>query len=568
MADDARDNDDCSSSARSSSGDDDEEQRSGGGSASSSSSDDEEEEEEEETAFGMVRTRRFLPMLLGSADLLSPRAALDRLRELTPRPGCVRRAVDGAEETAAVHYKFAPMLDPHYLLLGRYDVADDVALPSLGFRAYVSRHQKIMDPMNSAAMDALGAHLSGELFRQGLLTAVESFGYSVGIKRHFRFDVGTECMALCNDWDTRKNRRHRFAWSRKPADYAERKADLRDQKREGVDNHDNNNNINNNKHDDAADYGGAAAEGDDWWSYNPGEATVDLYDMPVVLVAMEFCAGGTLEDLLVARQAAGAAPFSDAETAALVMQLLFTLAAFQHRFGFVHGDLHLRNVVIAPTDLPELRFAFGGVNYAVPTFGRIYKLVDFGRSSFQIDGRAFVSDAFMPYGDGDGMYNCGAGRDLRRRQVSPSRSLDLGLLSGPLFARLAACDAPSAAAAAAAAPATAAVYEWGLMRAPAEDWTPAPPPCDAALAAELAAAEREEDEDDAGGVELDEFDPALAGKHACFSPDGTFRFGKDDLRTNQVVARYVRDATPADLLQRYLRPETRSYVVAPAAHHI
>lgn len=552
----------------------------------------EEKEEEKETccAFGLLHGQQFLPMLHGHENLLLPKAGLAQLRTMLPRPGWVRRAVDRVEERAAVHYKYAPMLDPQYYLLGRYDVAERAELPSRAYRAYVTRHQKIMDPMNSAAMDALGAHLSGELFRQGLPTALESFGYRVGLKRRFRFDVGVECMFLCHEWDTPENA-HRFAWSNRPADYEERRAHMlrvheeEDAAEEGSSSSSSKDDEeaiqeDEDENEEASSFTDASSSGDDEddWAYPPGEATVDLFNVPVVMVAMEQCTGGTLEELLAARRAAGT-PFSEPETVSLVLQLMFTLATFQRHYKFVHGDLHMRNVLWTPTDRATLSFVFEGALYEVPSHGRIFKLVDFGRSAFEVDGRAFLSDAFMPYGDGSGMLNYGAGEDRGMRRVPPSPSLDLGLLSGPLFEALVsdavleamgtAFDAGGSAAARAAfvrttTPAQRWIFSWGIMRG--GDGNGAPPAAAAAAQQQQQHDEAteddqdeedEEDEDAAYARTLETFDPDWEGKHVTICADGTQRFDRADLfRINQVVARFVRDAEPAALLRRCLRPAT------------
>lgn len=600
----------------------------------------EEDEEPKPDAYGLLRCRRFLPMLAGHSSLLCPRAALHRLRTMTDRPHWVRRAVDGVEERAEVYYKYAPMLDPYYHLTGRYDVAERAEMPSNAYRAYVTRHQKIMDPMNSAAMDALGAHISGELFRQGLPTALESFGYRVGMKREFRFDVGAEFMYNCDEWDTPENE-HRFAWYQKPEDYEERKADLADMKREEAaeaaeaDRAANEANEANNEDEDQDEDDdccccehcqmegcqGECCDGDDlfdsklakaaarekrdnnndeeedeyneddeplddgdWWSYSPGEATVDLFRIPVVMVGVEKCAGGTLEDYLVARNKKNA-PFSEEETGALILQLAFTLETMQRGYQFVHGDLHLRNIMIVPTTLEHVAFSFDGVEYRVPTFGRLYKLIDFGRSSFVLDGRFFVSDAFAPHGDGSGMFNCGPSEDLSAPTVWPSRSFDLALLSGILF-ELMVGDAfmkswaENGVLPAPLTPAQQTVYDWGIMSigsgsgsssssctnratttTTAEMWE-----ADPQLLDELKICADEDDyDDDDEEVSfetryLQALHPTWENQHSVFLPTGEprFRAGRS-FKINLVVARFAHRAVPEELLRRYLRPETKTW---------
>ena len=43
--------------------------------------------------------------------------------------------------------------------------------------------------------------------------------------------------------------------------------------------------------------------------------------------------------------------------------------------------------------------------YKVPTYGRIYKIIDFGRAIYKFNGKQIISDCFYNKGEADGQYN-------------------------------------------------------------------------------------------------------------------------------------------------------------------
>ena len=68
-----------------------------------------------------------------------------------------------------------------------------------------------------------------------------------------------------------------------------------------------------------------------------------------------------------------------AKIMSLYAQVIFGLYAAQSYYGLVHNDAHTENVMYEEVD-PDtvLYYRLGGEVYAVPTFGRVYHLIDFG----------------------------------------------------------------------------------------------------------------------------------------------------------------------------------------------
>nr|UMO79694.1 hypothetical protein [Pandoravirus aubagnensis] len=89
-------------------------------------------------------------------------------------------------------------------------------------------------------------------------------------------------------------------------------------------------------------------------------------------------------------------PLDYRKAMALAAQVVFGLAAAQATYGIVHNDFHNDNIAYenVPDDvvLYYKAEASDGVDgpsggaryYAVPTFGKIYKMIDFGRATFRL----------------------------------------------------------------------------------------------------------------------------------------------------------------------------------------
>jgi hypothetical protein len=75
----------------------------------------------------------------------------------------------------------------------------------------------------------------------------------------------------------------------------------------------------------------------------------------------------------------------------------------------------------------------------VPTFGRIMKIIDFGRATFHLPDPAgfFISDAFFPGNEAASQYNCAPFYDpAQGKKVEPNPSFDLCRLSISLIESL------------------------------------------------------------------------------------------------------------------------------------
>jgi hypothetical protein len=152
-----------------------------------------------------------------------------------------------------------------------------------------------------------------------------------------------------------------------------------------------------------------------------------IYDFPVQMICLEKCQG-TLDRLFLKR-------ILDMETAASALfQVIMTLMAYQKSFAFTHNDLHTNNIMYVETQQEFIYYKVaGGKTYKVPTYGRMFKLIDFGRAIYRFQGRVFCSDSFAPGGDASTQYNCEPFMNEKKPRLDPNMSFDLCRLGCSIY---------------------------------------------------------------------------------------------------------------------------------------
>jgi len=151
-----------------------------------------------------------------------------------------------------------------------------------------------------------------------------------------------------------------------------------------------------------------------------------IYNFPVEVIMLERCTK-TLDWLMVNDI------LSDGEWEAALMQIVITLATYQKIFSFTHNDLHTNNVMFIETDKEYIYYFFNKKYYKVPTFGRIFKIIDFGRSIYKFNSKFICSDSFHKSGDAATQYNCEPYFNDKKPYIYPNYSFDLCRLGCSLF---------------------------------------------------------------------------------------------------------------------------------------
>jgi|UniRef100_A0A6C0CC54 hypothetical protein len=147
---------------------------------------------------------------------------------------------------------------------------------------------------------------------------------------------------------------------------------------------------------------------------------------PVKMIVLE-CCEDTLDSYILSKK------ISDAEWESIVLQILFTLITYQKVFHFTHNDLHTNNIVYVFTEKKYLYYKYNNIHYKVPTFGKIYKIIDFGRAIYKFKNKFICSDSYSEDGDASTQYNCEPYFNENKPRIDPNYSFDLCRLGCSLF---------------------------------------------------------------------------------------------------------------------------------------
>lgn len=154
---------------------------------------------------------------------------------------------------------------------------------------------------------------------------------------------------------------------------------------------------------------------------------ITIYDFPAQAIFLEKCEN-TLDYLCAHDE-----DFGNKELIAALAQVIMSLVAFQKCFDFQHNDLHTNNVMYIPTKKQFLYYKVNDAHYKVPTYGRIFKIIDFGRATYKFRGHSVCSDSFHKEGDAHTQFNFGRHYNPDRPKLEPNFSFDLCRLGTSLI---------------------------------------------------------------------------------------------------------------------------------------
>ena len=124
---------------------------------------------------------------------------------------------------------------------------------------------------------------------------------------------------------------------------------------------------------------------------------------------------------------------SENEWVSCLFQVIIQLITYQKLFDLTHNDLHTNNIMYKTTDIEFLYYKFNDKYYKVPTYGKIYKIIDFGRAIYKFRGKLICSDSFHPKGDAATQYNCEPYLNSKKPRLEPNNSFDLCRLGCSLY---------------------------------------------------------------------------------------------------------------------------------------
>jgi hypothetical protein len=171
---------------------------------------------------------------------------------------------------------------------------------------------------------------------------------------------------------------------------------------------------------------GSSGSSDGSYESDDENITVKIKDFPVQAILLEKCVS-TLDHIMMTDE------LTKEEWSSILFQVIMTLIIYQKMFAFTHNDLHTNNVMFIETTEEFLYYLYEDQYYKVPTYGRIFKIIDFGRAIYKFRGELICSDSFHPKGDAATQYNFPPYYNADKPTVEPNYSFDLCRFACALF---------------------------------------------------------------------------------------------------------------------------------------
>jgi hypothetical protein len=388
---------------------------------------------------------------------------------------CYLCNIDGIEKE--VFFKYSPLIDPSKYIIGKYDI-DDSRLLQLPCFGSTESNAKTRDPNNAAYVDGFFAYLSSQLLHtHNFVHAVDFYGSFLGNKTNFEYNIADDIEHLNNsdffhknngslfkiesglaenifNFDTRHNKNKlSLTTSMDTCDDVIELSSLSelDNLNEIFDScmeisktndgsvdllfsRDLSNNTkcsdnstcssrssdteNDSDNDEMVDSLSDSDGGFSTASEDVMIATINSF--PVNVIALEKCSN-TLDSLIIET----GKELTDSEWCSIIIQIIMSLIVYQKTLQFTHNDLHTNNIMYITTDKPFLYYKVNDIYYKVPTFGRIYKIIDFGRAIYKFRGNIVCSDSYHRKGDAATQYNCEPYINKNKPIIEPNFSFDL-----------------------------------------------------------------------------------------------------------------------------------------------
>jgi hypothetical protein len=161
-------------------------------------------------------------------------------------------------------------------------------------------------------------------------------------------------------------------------------------------------------------------------NYSDCETVAYISDYPVQMICLEKCENTF--DYLLEKEL-----LDEEQCIAALMQIIMSLVIYQKTLSLTHNDLHTNNIMYIKTNKEFIYYKYSHTYYKVPTHGRIFKIIDFGRSIYRFKNKIFFSDCFEKGGDANGQYNIEPFLNKKKTVVEPNFSFDLCRLGCSIY---------------------------------------------------------------------------------------------------------------------------------------
>ena len=373
-------------------------------------------------------------------------------------------------EEVNMFIKIAHLLNPIGLIKNEYTTPQHPLLPQC-INAWETTLNKLHNKNNQAYVDTIANYICSKVREKDIMpNFVLQYGSIVGISEKYKFCISDEfhTYRMC-DWFWKSIRTQKAFLK-----FFSNNEDITDSKKEYLENNMTcNDNVsvieissdtpNNSEHtkrshslssvstfnSECIEYMNTRKSSDDknadYDSDNSSDTSnssddidvvLEIPDMPVILICQE-AHEGTMDQLLDIEEINGVLRGCkqwENMWRAWLFQVICTLTFLQKNFNMTHNDLHTNNIVWRNTTQKYLYYGSkDGTVWRVPTYGKIFSIIDFGRAIFQFGKNMWISDDHYPNNDASDQYNFGPFLDKRKKIVEPNMSFDLCRLAVSLI---------------------------------------------------------------------------------------------------------------------------------------
>mgnify|MGYP001410544132 CR=1 FL=1 len=394
----------------------------------------------------------------------------------------ITNSVNNNHEKKDVYFKYAHLVDPVKYMMGKYK---DIPVEQFFKLPFISEdnNNNCLDKYNlinnSAYIDGLFSYITSTTIQDGFIHANEFYGMYLGIKNDYVVDVSDDLEYLLQSQYFHNNKNILFTLEtndrifidksfkyKKPLKIANNNDELTveindypDEIFETIFKTDNivspvqhldlshcainknviyeNNNIQSdddttstcsssssitNNEEIKSEYSDSDTENSDYSDESDEseleESITIIKKYPTLIISTQ-CSENTLDEYMNNTE------ISTNEWKSILFQIIVILTNYQKKFDFTHNDLHSSNIVYDFTEKQNIYYKIDGASYKVPTFGKIYKIIDFGRAIFKINNIRYCSDCFNKGEDADSQYNCEPFITEDKPIIEPNSSFDL-----------------------------------------------------------------------------------------------------------------------------------------------
>jgi len=313
-------------------------------------------------------------------------------------------------EEKDIFCKSIPILDPIHLINNNYNlvIKNNYHLPG----AYnYNTFNKINDMNNGAYIDVFCSYIFGQLVSKNISPSFALFYGSLNGIGDYKYDMTEEYDDLKIDKCFNDNLGRTFKLdiylsdSESESDSnsdSESDSKLDPRKEDSIgENSDKENSDEENSDEENSDEENSdeenSDEGNSYNSYSNEDYIAKIKNIPIQLLFIEKLEG-TLEDYLLDEG------FKEEVLLSCLFQISFALHYLQKHYEFTHNDLHINNIMFSTTERKYLYYKYNNKYFRVPTHGKIFKIIDFGRSIFTYKGKVFMNDVFSKNGEAGGQY--------------------------------------------------------------------------------------------------------------------------------------------------------------------